>query len=162
MSNIFSDFVAKFPTVSMPVTLGEDTHHVFSKENEPLPILLIEQFILPLETAPIEEELTEYVPCFSLEGTQNFVGLVWWKASLLHYEYTLATFTNQGELIGKQAIAGTKVGENAVTHTIAIINEDWEIVIAEGSSKDGNLLFDPSDARTRHLEVLANGEIVKG
>jgi hypothetical protein len=158
----FADFIAKFPIVSMPVTLGEDTHHLFSTENEPLPLNLIESFIYPLENEAIEEDFTEYVPCFALEGTQNFVGVVWWKAGLLKYEYHLATFTTSGELISKKLIAGTRMQDEKITHTIAMINEDWEIVMAEGSSADGNLLFDPGSTRTRHLEVLVNGEIVNG
>jgi hypothetical protein len=162
MSAQFADFISKFPIVSMPVTLGEESHHVFSSENDPLPLNLIETFIYPLESEPIDEEFTEYVPCFALEGTQNFVGVVWWKASLLKYEYLLATFTTSGELISKKVIAGTKMTNEKISHTIALINEDWEIVMAEGSSADGNLLFDPGSTRTRHLEILVNGDIVKG
>jgi hypothetical protein len=51
MSELFQAFVAKFPPVSMPITLGEDSHHVFGTENEPLTDKLIHAFILPLEEA---------------------------------------------------------------------------------------------------------------
>ncbi|MCC7507085.1 MAG: hypothetical protein IT259_17390, partial [Saprospiraceae bacterium] len=64
----FPDFVAKFPPVSMPVTLGEDTHHTFSTENEPLPADMVEQFILPTnDPGTPDDEFTEYVPCFSID-----------------------------------------------------------------------------------------------
>ena len=76
----------------MPVTLGEDTHHVFSTENEPLSDAMIAQFIHPTEPVVSDDEFTEYVPCFAIDDTEQFIALVWWKATLLNYEYGLATF----------------------------------------------------------------------
>lgn len=159
-SPTFADFVAKFPPVSMPVTIGEDTHHTFSTENEPFTEAMIVQFILPTEGAAELDEFTEYVPCFAFEDTQNFVALVWWKAALLDYSYTLATFTMQGQLIGRQEIAHTRPTDSGISRAVVTINEDWELTIAEGSSTDGNLLFDPITMRTRYLEVMTNGEVV--
>lgn len=156
----FADFVAKFPPVSPPLTIGEDTHHTFSKENEPLTEAMIAQFIHPLEGVTEDDEFTEYVPCFSLEDTQNFVALVWWKAALLDYTYTLATFTAKGQLIGKDEIAHTRSVGDKISHAVVIMNEDWEMTIAEGVSADGNLSFDPATSRTRYLEILSDGQIV--
>ncbi|HMX40351.1 MAG TPA: hypothetical protein PK971_16900 [Saprospiraceae bacterium] len=156
----FADFVAKFPPVSVPLTLGEDTHHTFGTENAPLTQAMISRFILPLEGGSEDDEFTEYLPCFSLEDTQNFVALVWWKAALLDYAYTLATFTPQGQLIGKQEIAHTRSVGDKISHAVVVINEDWELTIAEGSSIDGNLAFDPNTSRTRYLEILSDGQIV--
>jgi len=158
----FHDFLAKFPPLPMPITLGEDSHHVFGTENKPLSEALISQFIHPVEAVAADDEFTEYVPCFAIENTEQFIALVWWKAELLNYEYVLATFNDKGELIGKQVIAGTTVKDGAVTRAVAIINEEWEIIIGEGTSQDGDLLFDPSSAKTRNLEILVNGEIVQG
>jgi hypothetical protein len=157
----FHDFLAKFPPVSMPITLGEDTHHTFSTENEPLSDAMISQFIHPLEELTPDEEVTEYVPCFSIDNTEQFIALVWWKAELLNYEYVLATFNEKGELIGRRVIAGTHIKDGVVTRSVAVINDEWEITIGEGSSPDGNHLFDPTTSRTRNLEILINGEIVE-
>ncbi|MDX1911323.1 MAG: hypothetical protein SFV22_07550 [Saprospiraceae bacterium] len=162
MPPAFQDFLAKFPPVAMPVTLGEDTHHTFSAENEPLSATMIEQIILPIENGNETDEFTEYVPCFSLEGTEQFYAVVWWKAELLNYEYVLATFSLQGQLIGRQTIAGMHVTDGKVYSAVANINEDWEIAIAEGVSADGNQLFDPTTSRIRHLEIMVNGAIVTG
>lgn len=158
----FHDFLAKFPPVSMPVTLGEDTHHTFSTENEPLSDALISQFIHPTETVLADDEFTEYVPCFSIDNTETFIAVVWWKAELLNYEYVLATFSDKGELIGRRTLAGTTVKDGVVTRAVALINEEWEITVGEGTSPDGNQIFDPTTSRTRNLEILINGEIVEG
>lgn len=146
----------------MPVTLGEDTHHTFGTENDPLSDELISQFIHPTESVAADDDFTEYVPCFSIDNTDQFIGLVWWKAELLNYEYVLATFNDKGELIGRSVIAGTTIKDGVVTRSVAVINEEWEITVGEGTSPDGNQIFDPTTSRTRHLEILINGQIVEG
>jgi hypothetical protein len=159
---IFPQFVAKFPPVDMPVTLGDDTHHVFIQENEPLPEDMIRQFILPVEPAGTDlDEFTEFVPCFAINGTENFIALVWWKAALLHYTYMLATFTDKGELIDNRVIAHTIAADGNVDRRVATINDEWEIFIAEGSTEDGQTGFDPTTSRTYVWEIMANGEIAE-
>lgn len=156
----FPDFIARFPPVAMPVTLGEDTHHIFGKENKPLSDALIAQFIHPLETLTPDDEMTEYIPCFGIADTQQFIALVWWKAELLNYEYVLTTFNLKGEIISQKVIAGTKVRDGKVYRSVANINEEFEIAIAEGLSVDGDRYFDPTTSKTRFMEILVNGEIV--
>ncbi len=158
----FHDFLAKFPPIPMPVTLGEDTHHTFGTENEPLSDAMISQFIHPTEAVVADDEFTEYVPCFSIENTEQFIAVVWWKAELLNYEYVLATFDDKGALISRQVIAGTTIKDGVVIRSVAIINDEWEITIGEGASPDGDQIFDPTTARTRNMEIMVNGEIVVG
>ncbi|MBN8677722.1 MAG: hypothetical protein J0M29_05820 [Chitinophagales bacterium] len=162
MKPAFHEFLAKFPPIAMPVTLGEDTHHVFGVENQPLSDALISNFIHPTEETVADDEFTEYVPCFSIDNTEQFIAVVWWKAELMNYEYVLATFTDKGELISREVIAGTRVENGLVTRSVAIINEEWEITIGEGTSPDGNNVFDPTTAQSRNLEILVNGQIVQG
>lgn len=157
---IFADFVAKFPPVAMPVTLGEDTHHTFSTENEPLNDELIVQFIHPTEAVANDDPYTEYVPCFAIDNTKEFIALVWWKAELMNYEYVLATFTARGELIDSQVIAQTKMEGEKIYRAVATISPDLEITIAEGFSSDADDHFDPESSKTRELEILPTGEIV--
>lgn len=158
----FHDFLAKFPPVAMPVTLGEDTHHTFGTENLPLSDALISQFIHPTEEVLPDDEFTEYIPCFSINNTEQFIAVVWWKAELLRYEYVLATFNDKGELISRESIAGTTIQDGHVIRSVALINEEWEITIGEGSSPDGDTVFEPTSSSTRNLEILVNGEIVQG
>lgn len=159
MRYTFADFVGKFPTVHMPVILGEETHHVFAQENQPLSDSMIAQYIHPTEPVGIDDPYTEYVPCFAIDGTDNFIALVWWKAELLNYEYVLATFTHKGELIDRRVIAFTRVKDGVITRSVATIDEEWEIFIAEGISSDQGV-FDPTSSRTHGLELLVNGTIV--
>ncbi|MCB0532354.1 MAG: hypothetical protein H6574_01780 [Lewinellaceae bacterium] len=155
----FADFVAKFPPVSMPVTLGEDTHHVFSTENKPLPEEMIGKFIHPTEPGAVDDEFTEYMPCLAIDDTAGFVALIWWKAELLNYEYVLATFSPKGELIDRRVIAFTRVKDGAVHRAVATINDEWEIFVAEGHSSDGNN-FDPTSSRMYDVEIMLDGTIV--
>lgn len=156
----FPDFVAKFPAVAMPVTLGEETHHAFGTENDPLSDELIAQFIHPTEAIVPDDPFTEYVPCFAIDNTEQFIALVWWKAELMNYEYVLATFNLKGQLIDREVIAYTRVGEGKIFRAVATIGDDLEIVIAEGVSNSDNDAFDPSSSRMREMEILASGEIV--
>ena len=154
----FAEFLAKFPPVSMPIVLGEDTHHVFSMENEPLPEGMVARFILPLDPEPADE-FTEYVPCFAIEDTERFIALVWWKAGLMQYEYVLATFNDKGEPLDRRVIAHTRVRDGKVLRAVATIDEDWVIYIAEGESSDGEDHFDPTTSRTYDLELMLDGTI---
>jgi hypothetical protein len=155
----FIDFVEKFPALSMPVTLGEDTHHTFSTENSPLSDGLIEQFIAPLEPEAADE-FTEYIPCFAIDCNEPFVALVWWKAELLRYQYILATFTEKGQPIDQKIIAYTLVNGQSIRRAVASIDEELSIHIIEGVSQDD--VYDATSSMTRNLEVLPNGTIVKG
>ncbi|MEQ1744222.1 MAG: hypothetical protein ABMA02_02270 [Saprospiraceae bacterium] len=160
MRYTFADFVGKFPPVPMPVILGEETHHVFALENPPIPEEMIVQFIHPADPTAQDDAYTEYVPCFSFEGTDDFAALVWWKAELLNYEYVLATFTLKGELINRRVIGYTRVKpDGKVARAVATIDEDWVVFIAEGESAKGDV-FDPTTSRTYDVEVMSNGEIV--
>jgi hypothetical protein len=152
----FVDFVSKFPSVAPPIILGEDTHHVFSTENEPLSRGLIEQFILPLD--PDSDDYTEYVPCLAVDCAEEFVAVVWWKAGLLRYEYILATFTEKGVPIQNKAIAYTRVNGEQIQRAVATIDEELCIHIAEGASLDDEV-FDPTSSRTRHIVILEDGRI---
>lgn len=154
----FVEFVQKFPALPMPVILGEDTHHTFSAENDPLPEAMIAQFILPLERKEVDEEFTEYVPCFAIDCEEPFIALVWWKAELLTYQYILATFTEKGAPIDKKVIAFTKVTGDTIHRAVTTIDEDLAIHVAEGT--ETNHVFDASSSITRLLEILPNGQIV--
>lgn len=155
----FSEFVAKFPALAMPVTLGEDTHHAFSAENEPLSEEMAAQFIEPLLSEPFDE-FTEVVPCFAIENTMGFVALVWWKAGLLEYEYTLATFMEQGLLIDKATVAFTRVKDGRIFRSVATIDPDHMIFMALGDTSTSETDVDPRNSRMETLEIMGDGKIV--
>jgi hypothetical protein len=99
------------------------------------------------------------VPCFLVGATENFVAVVWWKAELLNYEYTIATFKITGEKIKQRVIAGTRVVGETVEYRVAQISPELEIVIAEGRAKGTDL--DPQTRKTYALKFLPNGEFLQ-
>jgi len=155
----FIDFVEKFPLVEMPVTLGEDTHHTFSMENNPLPQAFVDQYIAPFEAVE-PDEFTEYIPCFSIDCEEEYVLLVWWKAGLLTYQYYLGTFTEKGKAIDRKVIAFTAINGDQIKRAVATIDGELSIHIAEGISV--NDIYDPLSSLTRLMEILPNGIIVAG
>jgi hypothetical protein len=156
----FSHFIEKFPEVELPIILAEEAHLAFSSQNDPLPPLLIDQFILPLEVQ-LADDYTEFVPCMRIPETANFHALIYWRAGLLNYQYTLATFTKDGQLIDKRIIAETFSDGQVVTTSVASIDEDWIIYVVSGRAGDAPGAYDPSDSAAQRLELLPDGKIIQ-
>lgn len=155
----FDQFVAKFPPVDLPITLGEETHHVFGIENDPLSDYLVAQYILT-EADGDPDEFTEFVPCFSLALSDAFVALVWWKAGLMQYEYVLATFDKKGAPIARKVIAFTRADHEQIARAVATIDEEWRIFMAAGKADAATDYMEPSAATMHEVEIMPNGQIV--
>ncbi len=155
----FSSFLKMYPEVELPITLTDDLHHVFSKNNDPLPAAMIQTYMLEEDEQP--DEFTEYIACFRFPKTDKFNAILYWKAELLTYEYILVTYDKKGSQISKRVVAGTKVIDNALERTVATIEEDWIIHCIRGvAPADENKAFDPSSSQSLSLEILATGEII--
>ncbi len=155
----FGEFLKKFPIVELPVTIGEETHLEFSRINDPLPQLMIDQYILgPKDPEP--DEFTEFIPCFRLKKSEEFVAIVYWVGALLDYQYKMLTFNRKGVEIDRSTIAGTKVIENSLLTSVATIDEELIIYIAAGEANAHTNQFDASSSKSFSLEILPNGEIV--
>ncbi len=154
----FSHFLEKFPEVELPVTLGEEAHHAFARENSPMPVQMIEQFILPIEQEPADD-YTEFVACMKIPKTGDFHAIIYWRAGLLNYQYTLATFTNKGEWIDKRVIAGTFSDGEMLTTSVATIDEEWVIYVVTGRAGAADPSYDASSSMAYKLELLPDGKI---
>ncbi len=143
----------------MPVTLSEDTHLVFSRENKPLPQPLIHEFISNNEEAD-EEQMAEYIACFRLQDQEHFSAIVFWRASLMEYAYILATFDHGGQTIDRKIIAGTKSDGDTLLTRVATIDEDCLVSIAEGIGSADGKDYDPSSSTTYQLEISPTGDIL--
>ena len=154
----FKDFLERFPELQLPLTLRDDSHHDF-EQNKPLSDEMIASYITRYEIGQVDD-FTEYVACFSFPkvAKQPYQVVVYWKAALMQYDYVLATYSLDGNMIDKKAIAGTKVVGNAVKHTLATIDEKNTIFIAEGEVTEG-VDYDPNSTKTKRFEVLENGRI---
>ncbi len=155
----FADFLKKFPQIELPISLTNESHFVFSRENDVLPAVLVEEFILPYDEDV--DEFTEYIPCLQLPEQQDFYGIVYWKASLLVYEYNLVTFDKSGKFITKQVIAGLKTNMDSILQRLAVIDEELIITIAEGAQLDTDRNdYDPDATKAYHMEILSSGDII--
>lgn len=152
----FGHFVDKFPVVELPIILSEESIHDFSNENDPLPMLMIQQYL----SMPDDDEYTEYIPCFRFPNTNGIQAIVYWKAGLLDYQYILATFTTKGVPIDLKILSGLTVVDNKIIQSVANIDEDWIITVAVGQMDDKESVYDATTSRMTSMELMANGMIV--
>lgn len=155
----FDHFLKKFPEIELPITLNDEIHREFSQNNDPLNSTIIRQFIHPMEES-VPDELTEFIACFRLPQTYEFHAIVYWKAGLMNYQYTMATFTKKGEFIDKRVIGGTFSDGKLLTQSIATIDEDWIITIASGQNTVGQSGYNASSSTAYQLELLPEGKII--
>jgi len=157
----FDYFLEKFPEIDLPITLTEDSHFDFGRNNQPLPIEMVNQFLVPKEDPSIDE-YTEYIPCFRLKKTEKFHAIVHWKASLLNYQYIMTTYDLKGIVIDRSILAGTKAVDDSLLRSVATIDEDWIIYVMAGVASYEEDTFDPASSKSFHLELLSSGKIISG
>lgn len=156
----FLDFLDKFPEIDLPITLTDETQLDFSRVNDPIPEVMIPAFISNIEGCE-QDEFTEFVPCFKIPQTLDFHAIVFWKASLMNYQYILATYNKKGQLLDKAVIAGTYSDGDMLVQSVATIEDDWIIYIVSGkTSSTAQNKYDASASQTFNLEILATGEII--
>ncbi len=154
----FPIFLDYFPEIQLPITLREDTYQELSAEIPPLPIAMIEHYIMAEDEE--DDGMTEYIPCFRLPDNDNFVALVYWKAGLLAYEYILKTYTKDGTgVIDSRVIGGTIVNGTQIIQSLAMIAADQSVYIATGAMGEDEMDFDVSANKTNTLEINIDGTI---
>lgn len=156
----FLDYIDIYPEISPPVTLTDDSTVAFSKYNKQLKPLMISKFITLSEQGLIDE-FTEFVPCLRIPNTKDFYAVIYWKASLMNYQYILVTYDQKGNLVDKAIIAGTTShnGEDLV-RSVASIDEDWIITIVSGASIQANTEYNPKLSKAFTLEIQEGGKII--
>lgn len=156
----FPDFISAFPPIELPITLTDETIHLFNKNNPPFPTPMVEQYLIPLEQGEVDE-YTEFVPCFSISDTHEFLAVVYWKGGLMNHQYILATFSKKAELIDKRVIAGTFSDNELLVTSVATIDPDWEILIVSGKQPAREKFkFDATKSTRQQLEILPEGKII--
>ena len=158
----FQYFLEQFPDLELPLTFSEDTVRTISRETPPLPPALIAEFLLPIEPG-MADELTEFVACMRLPQNKDYVGIVYWRADLLQYHYTLATFhPATRELIDRKVIAGVSYDGEEVTQTQAVVNENMMIYQVSGQvNADGEYNYKASSSTARRFQISPSGKIVE-
>ena len=158
----FSHFVEHFPEIDLPVTLGEDTVRRISKNTPPLPGRVIDQFLIPIEPTQVNEEFTEFIACLRLPEADNYVGLVYWRADLAQYHYTLVTLNPKTEeVIDRMILAGTSYDGEELIQTTAAITEGLMIYQVSGQGAGKNFDYQASGSTARRFQIAGSGRIVE-
>ena len=158
----FSHFVEQFPELPLPITLGEDTVRRISKETPPLPGRMIEQFIIPLEPTQVNDEFTEFIACLRLPEADNYVGLVYWRADLAQYHYTLVTINPKTEeVIDRVILAGTSYDGEELTQTTAAITEALMIYQVSGQGQGQKFDYTASASTARRFQIADSGKVIE-
>ncbi len=158
----FRQFLEKFPEIQLPVTLSEETAHLFSKENHPLPALMVEKFMLTPEERNSLDDMTEFVPCFRLPDTHSFHALVYWRGALMDHQFVMLTFSEDGHPIDRRVLAGLYSDGKEVVQSVAHLEEDWTIYVVTGKQKvEAKLGENASQNTAREFELLPEGQIIE-
>jgi hypothetical protein len=146
-----------FPETYLPVLVSEDHLSEYEAESDPFPQSFIDEILLEWEKEA--DEFTEFIPCFKLPKEDKFNAVVYWKGSLLRYDFMLVTLDKNGELINKKSIANTIVNELIIRKSVASIEPDLIINIIAGQTMDGDE-YDASMSKAFAMEILPTGEII--
>ncbi len=157
----FSHFLEQFPALDLPLAFNDDTVRTISKETPPISPRVIEQYILPIEPGQANE-LTEFVACLRLPEADKYAGVVYWRADLAQYHFTLVTFDVQTqEVIDRQVIAGTSYDGEELLQTHALLTE--ALLLYQVSGQGGGIDYDyqASTSTARRFQIGESGKIVE-
>ncbi|KXK39043.1 MAG: hypothetical protein J5I52_09840 [Saprospiraceae bacterium] len=146
-----------FPETSLPVVVSEDYLHVYEEENVPLPLAFIQEIMVEWEKEI--DEFTEFVACFSLPKEEKFHTVVYWRGSLLRYDFIMVTLDLNGNMISKKSIANTIYERKVIKKSVASIEPDLIIHIMAGQAQEWDD-YDASTSRDFTMEILPSGEII--
>lgn len=127
----------------------------------PLPGALMEVFILPFEGEEVDE-YTEFMPWGRIEGLKDFHALIYWKASVLRYEFILATYKPDGTPINHAIIGGLTYDDENALHSVAVVQDDLSITIAEGVMNPGDTTLEDEQTNTYQMSIGHDGIISYG
>jgi hypothetical protein len=155
---IFVDFVNIFPDISLPITLSTDTQREIESVNEPLNAAWMVKFVL--DESQIDD-FTEFMACFKIPETKDFIALVYWQASLEGNAFFLATFSKSGSLIDHKLIAGTLYLEDGMKQLVCSIAKDWSINRVEGMLGANGEIIKEDDPKMTFMQISMDGEIIE-
>ncbi len=153
----FAEYIEFFPIPELPFSLLPDITQIPSGAL-PLPAVMLDAYIFPFEGDEVDE-YTEYIPYGRIAGTKDFHALIYWKASVMQYEFILATYGSEGNLLSHAIIGGLRSDQEGILHSVAIINEDMSITIAEGLSLEEEESLDISKTNTYQMAIKPDGYI---
>lgn len=157
----FEHFIEQFPELELPFTFNEEAVRTISRETPPISPRIIEQFILPIEPGRADE-LTEFVACLRLPEADDYAGVIYWRADLAQYHYTIATFDlRTQELIQRMVIAGTSYDGQELIQTHAILTEALMIYQVSGQGTGADYDYHAATSTARRFQIAASGKIIE-
>jgi hypothetical protein len=154
----FETLLSYFPEVEPPVTLTDESIDHISANNDPLPSILVSKFIFDWEGEE-GDEFTEFIPCLKFPPKEKIHSLIYWKASLMKYEYILVTTTHKGDLLARKSICGTLVDGDLIKKSVARIDEEGIIHIVAGAHTCEGI-YNAQHSQNFNMEIMDNGDIV--
>ena len=154
----FAEFIEFFPSLTPPFSLLPDLQQIPS-DPVPIPEVLQDAFILPFEGDEVDQ-FTEYIPYGKIGNTKPFHALIYWKASILKYEFILATYGPDGQPISHAIIGGIRYESEGTIHSVAVINENLQITIAEGLVEENTDTIQPGETQSYFMAIKPSGEII--
>ena len=130
----FTDYLDLFPAAEYPLHFGEDTYRVYESAGKLIPPALAAEYVAPLESAPLDE-FTELLACAQFRH-KDYIAVVYWKASLLHNHYRLATYDKRGNPIESRVIAGRYNEADATTAQSAATITDERVIYVASAQQD--------------------------
>ncbi len=158
-SESFEFFLRHFSKEELPIALTDEVLRYFSENNKALDPDSIRRFIT--SHVDVDDEMTEYIPCVVIADTEDMHAVVYWRGTLLSYEYVLATYTKNGIPIQRKVIAGIKSDGHSVLRSVATIEQDWTVQIMVGAQSIDDRHYDSDNSQMMYLELMPNGEIVQ-
>ena len=156
VSKSLENILAFFPEIDPPVTISEESILTFSSKNKPLAAAIIAEHFVNWEEF---DEFTEVIPCFQIPTEGDFKAIVYWKGSLLSYEYILLTLDLQGNSIAKKVIAGMISNGQTIIRSVARLDEDLCIYSMTGEKTLKASNYDPDNSNAHRFEILPDGTI---
>jgi hypothetical protein len=153
----FSAFLKAFSVQELPVILTEESISDFEKLSDPLSPVLIHEFIEPEPEEP--DGFTEFVPCFQLPDTNDIYAVVYWKGTLMKYQYFLTTYNKKGEQISSAVIGGIESNGDVVIRSVATIDENRIIHVVEGEQPAASSQYVSQQSRAYQMVLQKSGEI---
>lgn len=152
----FEAFLERFDKQELPLQITENTYRQFNELNEPLADIVVSSFIKRIGK---DEDLAEYVPVMRLPDTESVIGLIFWRAGLMQYDYYLATYSQAGELLDQRCVASTKYDDKHITRSIIKIDEEGLVFVVTGDQSLESKDYEAGSSKHSYFEVLPDGSI---
>jgi len=145
-----------FPSLDPPITLSDDVTVSFSAKNKALPQELVDKYFSVWEQT---DEFTEFIPCCRLEPNGTCYPIVYWKGTLMTYEFILLTLDAEANSISKKVIAGTISNGQSIKRSVATIDEDQCVYVVVGESDSQEKEYSAPNSKGFKFEILPDGKI---